>query len=128
MRLLIIYQGLYMRALCQIGLVYNNRWMRFHCLLQIIGMTASLGVGDAMVCGSAVQYILRKCANLDARGITITRKNKEELRQIVHEPQEGRKPLLHRLMLEICWLASIVIIFQRWCPSLLRRTILFPRR
>ena len=75
--------------------------MSFHCLLQIIGMTASLGVGDAMVCGSAVQYILRKCANLDARGITITRRNKEELGEIVREPQEGRKPLLHRLILDL---------------------------
>ena len=53
-------------------------------------MTASLGVGDAMVCDGAVQFILRKCANLDAREITVVRENKEELSQYVREPNEGK--------------------------------------
>ena len=57
-------------------------------------MTASLGVGGAMVCDSAVQYILRKCANLDVRGISTTRRNKEELQQDVQEPEQGKIFLL----------------------------------
>ena len=52
-------------------------------------MTASLGVGDAMVCDGAVQFILGKCANLDAREVTMVRENKDELSQFVREPMEG---------------------------------------
>ena len=55
-------------------------------------MTASLGVEDAMVCDSALQYILRKCANLDARRITVSTRYKEELEQDVRQPDEGNIP------------------------------------
>ena len=53
-------------------------------------MTASLGVGDAMICDGAVQFILNKCANLDAREIKVVRDNRGELSEHVHEPTEGK--------------------------------------
>ncbi len=33
-------------------------------LLQVVGMTASLGVGDARAGDDAVQFVLHKCATL----------------------------------------------------------------
>ncbi len=53
-------------------------------------MTASLGVGDARAGDGAVQYVLHKCANLDARRIAVVQQHKEELAQYSNEPIEGR--------------------------------------
>ena len=47
-------------------------------------------MGDAKANESAVQFILQKCANLDARGIAVVKKHKEELAQYVNEPTEGK--------------------------------------
>ena len=59
----------------------------FFC--KVIGITASLGVGDARGNDSAVYFVLKKCANLDARQIAVVKRNKEELAKYVHEPTEG---------------------------------------
>ena len=54
-----------------------------------MGITASLGVGDAKANESAVQFVLQKCANLDAKEIAVVRNNKKELEEHVNVPREG---------------------------------------
>ena len=58
-------------------------------------------MGDARGNDSAVYFVLKKCANLDARQIAVVKRNKEELAKYVHEPTEGiystHRKLLHKL-------------------------------
>ena len=52
-------------------------------------MTASLGVGKAKADDEAVQFVLHKCANMDASEIKTVIKNSRELADISNEPDEG---------------------------------------
>ncbi|XP_078070164.1 antiviral innate immune response receptor RIG-I-like isoform X2 [Mustelus asterias] len=54
------------------------------CILpQIVGLTASLGVGDACSVNDAMSYIVQVCANLNAEAISTVERNKEELDKYV---------------------------------------------
>ncbi|XP_003800341.1 probable ATP-dependent RNA helicase DDX58 [Otolemur garnettii] len=57
-------------------------------LPQVIGMTASVGVGDAKNTDEAMDYICRLCASLDVSEIVTVKDNLEELEQIVYKPQK----------------------------------------
>ncbi|XP_040819748.1 antiviral innate immune response receptor RIG-I isoform X2 [Ochotona curzoniae] len=57
-------------------------------LPQVIGMTASVGVGDAKNTAEAVEHICRLCACLDASVIATVKENLEELQQVVYTPQK----------------------------------------
>ncbi len=59
-------------------------------MIQVIGMTASIGVGDAKEPNGAMDYIMNKCANLDAREIKVVEKYREQLSQRTNEPVEGK--------------------------------------
>ncbi len=52
-------------------------------------MTASIGVGDARDVYGAIDFILKMCANLDARQITVVQKYKNQLASRTNEPIEG---------------------------------------
>ncbi|XP_072904673.1 antiviral innate immune response receptor RIG-I [Hemitrygon akajei] len=52
-------------------------------LPQIVGLTASVGVGDARSVNEAEGYILRICASLDAESISTVNKNMEDLEKYV---------------------------------------------
>ncbi len=52
-------------------------------------MTASLGVKGARGGDDAVDFVLHKMANLDARRIQVVRENIEELREFTNDPVEG---------------------------------------
>ncbi|XP_069778971.1 antiviral innate immune response receptor RIG-I isoform X2 [Narcine bancroftii] len=52
-------------------------------LPQIVGLTASIGVGDACSVREAMDYILHICANLDAENISTVNKNVEELEKYI---------------------------------------------
>ncbi|XP_008059372.1 probable ATP-dependent RNA helicase DDX58 [Carlito syrichta] len=57
-------------------------------LPQVIGLTASVGVGDAKNTEEAIDYICKLCASLDASVIATVKDNLEELEQVVHKPQK----------------------------------------
>ncbi|KAL2781640.1 antiviral innate immune response receptor RIG-I isoform 2 [Daubentonia madagascariensis] len=57
-------------------------------LPQVIGLTASVGVGDAKNTDEAMDYICKLCASLDASVIATVKDNLEELEQIVYKPQK----------------------------------------
>ena len=59
--------------------------------IQIVGLTASVGVGSARDLDKAREHILSLCANLDAvDGISIVVKHEEELKKFVNKPKEGQ--------------------------------------
>lgn len=47
--------------------------------LQIIGLTASLGVGNAQSATEAVDHFVKMCANLDIEALSFVRENINEL-------------------------------------------------
>lgn len=57
-------------------------------LPQVVGLTASVGVGDAKTTHEAMSYICKLCAALDAAVIATVRENLEELEQVIHKPQK----------------------------------------
>nr|XP_023421253.1 probable ATP-dependent RNA helicase DDX58 [Cavia porcellus] len=57
-------------------------------LPQVIGLTASVGVGDAKNIEEAMAYICKLCASLDASVIATVKENLEELEQVVYKPQK----------------------------------------
>ncbi|XP_037652823.1 antiviral innate immune response receptor RIG-I isoform X2 [Choloepus didactylus] len=57
-------------------------------LPQIVGLTASVGIGDANDKCAAVEYICKLCASLDISVIATVKDNLEELEQIVYKPQK----------------------------------------
>ncbi|XP_077004089.1 antiviral innate immune response receptor RIG-I isoform X2 [Tamandua tetradactyla] len=57
-------------------------------LPQIIGLTASVGIGNANDKREAVEYICKLCASLDISVIATVKDNLEELEQIVCKPQK----------------------------------------
>ncbi|XP_078659837.1 antiviral innate immune response receptor RIG-I-like isoform X1 [Branchiostoma floridae x Branchiostoma belcheri] len=81
-------------------------------LPQIIGLTASLGVGKAKSQKDAVEHILKACANLDAEWISQVVEHKDELLGYNQKPDEevkavsGRKEdpfanVIHNIMEDI---------------------------
>ncbi|XP_006881392.1 PREDICTED: probable ATP-dependent RNA helicase DDX58 [Elephantulus edwardii] len=57
-------------------------------LPQVIGLTASVGVGDAKNITEAMEYICKLCASLDTSVIATVRENLEELEEVVYKPQK----------------------------------------
>ncbi|KAF0881553.1 antiviral innate immune response receptor RIG-I isoform X1 [Crocuta crocuta] len=57
-------------------------------LPQVIGLTASVGIGDAKDTTEAMEYICRLCASLDTSVIATVKDNLEELEEIVYKPQK----------------------------------------
>ena len=58
--------------------------------LQIVGLTASVGVGKARNQEKAVEHIKSLMANLDSQEISTVNNNMTELRQFVSMPEEGK--------------------------------------
>ncbi|XP_067886728.1 probable ATP-dependent RNA helicase DDX58 isoform X2 [Heterodontus francisci] len=70
---------------------------RASTLPQIVGLTASLGVGDASSIKDAVNYVVQICANLDAESITTVKKNLAELDQYVFVSAKHTREAAKRL-------------------------------
>ncbi|KAF4096228.1 probable ATP-dependent RNA helicase DDX58 [Onychostoma macrolepis] len=77
---------------------YNNIMTRYldtkltsstHSLPQIVGLTASVGIGSFKSSLEAENNILQLCANLDSRVITTVSEHKDELKSYVHTPQKA---------------------------------------
>ncbi|KAF7244727.1 putative ATP-dependent RNA helicase DDX58 [Varanus komodoensis] len=60
-------------------------------LPQIVGMTASLGVGNAKDLKETKEYICKICAALNAEVISTVRVHTKELEEIVYKPQKRIK-------------------------------------
>ncbi|XP_048746111.2 antiviral innate immune response receptor RIG-I-like isoform X2 [Ostrea edulis] len=54
---------------------------------QVVGLTATIGVGDSSTEDGALQHMLRICANLDTLDISTVTKNLEEFQQHVAVPK-----------------------------------------
>ncbi|KAL1249248.1 hypothetical protein QQF64_020253, partial [Cirrhinus molitorella] len=59
-----------------------------HSLPQIVGLTASVGIGSFKNRLEAENNILQLCANLDTKTITTVNKHKDELKSYVHTPEK----------------------------------------
>ncbi|XP_063151061.1 antiviral innate immune response receptor RIG-I [Candoia aspera] len=57
-------------------------------LPQIVGLTASPGIGSARNLEEAIEYICKICASLNIEVISTVRKNINDLEQIVHKPEK----------------------------------------
>lgn len=55
---------------------------------QVVGLTASVGVGDAKSTGEALEYICKLCASLDISVVATVKDNLEELEEVVYKPQK----------------------------------------
>ncbi|CAJ0601549.1 unnamed protein product [Cylicocyclus nassatus] len=62
-------------------LKFSKRMKPGYSLPQVIGLTASLGVGGASNEADAVNHVVRLCASLDCVAISTVRINNEELRK-----------------------------------------------
>uniref|UniRef100_UPI00398F3A00 antiviral innate immune response receptor RIG-I isoform X1 n=2 Tax=Pristiophorus japonicus TaxID=55135 RepID=UPI00398F3A00 len=65
-------------------------------LPQIVGLTASVGVGDANSVSDAVDYIFQICANLDAETISTVKRNEAELKKYVFVSQKCTREAIKR--------------------------------
>ncbi|XP_060793792.1 probable ATP-dependent RNA helicase DDX58 isoform X2 [Neoarius graeffei] len=70
--------------------------MPTHTLPQVVGFTASVGIGSFKNVPEAENNICQLCANLDARVITTVTKNINELRSFVHTPEKDFFPVTPR--------------------------------
>ncbi|XP_045877642.1 antiviral innate immune response receptor RIG-I isoform X1 [Meles meles] len=57
-------------------------------LPQVIGLTASVGTGDAKDTNEAMEYICKLCASLDTAVIATVKDNLEELEEVAYKPQK----------------------------------------
>ncbi|XP_058421924.1 antiviral innate immune response receptor RIG-I isoform X1 [Diceros bicornis minor] len=57
-------------------------------LPQVVGLTASVGVGDAKNTAEAMEYICKLCASLDTSVISTVKENLQELTEVVYKPEK----------------------------------------
>nr|XP_056704225.1 antiviral innate immune response receptor RIG-I [Euleptes europaea] len=58
-------------------------------LPQIVGLTASLGVGSAKNLEETIEHICTVCASLNAQVISTVKENTKDLEEIVYKPQKS---------------------------------------
>ncbi|XP_033928963.1 antiviral innate immune response receptor RIG-I isoform X3 [Melopsittacus undulatus] len=56
-------------------------------LPQIVGLTASVGVGNAKTIKETIEYVCTVCANLDVQVISTVRENKQDLKRFGNRPE-----------------------------------------
>lgn len=80
------------------------------CFSQVIGLTASVGTGDAKNTNEAMEYICKLCASLDTAVIVTVKDNLEELEEVAYKPQKCKwNPITSPL--ELCY--PLLFLAQR---------------
>ncbi|KAF5880016.1 putative ATP-dependent RNA helicase DDX58, partial [Clarias magur] len=69
-----------------------------HSLPQVVGFTASVGIGSFKNVPEAENNICQLCANLDARVITTVTEKIDELRSFVHTPEKDFYAVIPRTL------------------------------
>lgn len=59
------------------------------CSSKVVGLTASVGVGDAKNRDEAMEHICKLCASLDASVISTVKDNLQELTEVVYKPEKS---------------------------------------
>ena len=71
--------------------------------VQIVGLTASIGIEKASTVDKAVQSVLAIMANLDVNSITVVKNNLDELEMTVPKPDESMYVCLCSMVCEWGW-------------------------
>jgi len=58
-----------------------------HVCAQIVGLTASVGVGNAKSINETIEHVCTLCSYLDIQAISTVRENKEELQRFGNKPE-----------------------------------------
>ena len=106
--------------------------------MQIVGLTASVGVGKAKNTVDAQTHILRLCANLDAEKLCTVKKYRQQLMRHTPRPSEGISfSSMHRVrktyvtsswaktinVFRACLGAQLTICAQEWRNFVLFSTV-----
>lgn len=70
---------------------------------QIVGLTASLGIGNAQNALEAVEHFIKICANLDITVLSYVRENVDELRAFSFIAADGKKIFFFLNFLSNIW-------------------------
>uniref|UniRef100_A0A8C5X2C9 RNA helicase n=1 Tax=Malurus cyaneus samueli TaxID=2593467 RepID=A0A8C5X2C9_9PASS len=62
-----------------------------HQLPQIVGLTASVGVGNAKTTHETVEHICTLCSYLDVQAISTVRENKQDLQRFSNKPETRKR-------------------------------------
>lgn len=79
--------------------------------VQIVGLTASVGVGNAKDITKTVEHICTLCSYLDIQAISTVRENKEELQRFINKPETGKNPSFFFFSLLRCKVLKAAIQF-----------------
>ena len=63
--------------------------------MQIVGLSATLGIGGSTTEEGALKHMVRICANLDVTEISKVKVHQEEFRQRVHTAKHGKESVLY---------------------------------
>ncbi|XP_049752774.1 antiviral innate immune response receptor RIG-I [Elephas maximus indicus] len=87
-------------------------------LPQVIGLTASVGVGDAKDITDAKMYICKLCAALDTSVIATVKDNLEELEEIVNKPQKFFRKVETRTTNKFkCIISQLMVEIEKMAES-----------
>ena len=77
--------------------------------MQVVGMTATVGVGNSRTVEEAVNYITRICACLDCRIISTVERHKKNLQPYINKAEEGRNSVSN--VFHVCYKRSCMTWF-----------------
>lgn len=80
---------------------------------QIVGLTASLGVGSAKSLAETIEHICTVCASLSAQVISTVKENIKDLEEIVYKPQKSK----NAVKLQSWWKRKCAVVLEVPCSA-----------